>query len=328
MWSRVQRWFPGVSGLFAGALLLGVGLLAFVAWDQSYWWRLRDDYGFGWIVPLFVAFVVWDRWGKIAAAHAACVTAGSPRATGVARWALAGAAGAAFAGGALLFLLGSFYRAGAGPSSPGTLAITMGAVAMLLPLIFLHAPATEGARAARWWDDARVRLTALFLFPALVWLVSAPMVSAVETELKLLLLRKVVAVVAFVFVDVLGLPIEQQGNVLVLPTGRVGVEEACSGIRSLTACLFAGSFMAAVFVEGPVRKATVVVASMGFALFTNLLRGLFLTGWAYNYGSAAIEGTVHDVAGYAVLGITVAGLFLLVKLMELQRTPPADGAAS
>ena len=39
-----------------------------------------------------------------------------------------------------------------------------------------------------------------------------------------------------------------QGNVLALPTGNVGVEDACSGIRSLTGCLFAGSFLAAVFV--------------------------------------------------------------------------------
>ena len=62
----------------------------------------------------------------------------------------------------------------------------------------------------------------------LIWLVSAPMVSAMETQLNLALLRRVVVVVAFVF-DLLGVAIEQQGNILALPNGNVGVEDACSG---------------------------------------------------------------------------------------------------
>jgi exosortase len=166
----------------------------------------------------------------------------------------------------------------------------------------------------------------LFLFPVLVWLVSAPMVSAIESQLNLALLRRVVTVVAFVF-DTLGLPIEQQGNVLALPpvNGRpnnVGVEDACSGIRSLTACLFAGSFLAAVFVRRLWKKITLVVAAMLLAFLTNLGRSLFLTAWAYRYGHEAIEGTVHDVAGYAVLGLTVAGLLCLLPLLNLQLADP------
>ena len=47
------------------------------------------------------------------------------------------------------------------------------------------------------------------------------------------------------------------------------------------------------------------------ALVTNLARGLFLTGWALTYGPKAIEGTVHNVAGYAVQGVTVVGLLCL-----------------
>jgi exosortase len=148
------------------------------------------------------------------------------------------------------------------------------------------------------------------------------MVSAVENQLNLALLRRVVAVVAFVF-DSLGLPIEQQGNVLVLPPvdGRpnhVGVEDACSGIRSLTACLFAGSFLGAVFLDRLGRKIVLVGAAMVLAFLTNLGRSLFLTAWAYRHGHTAIEGTVHDVAGYAVLGVTVAGLLGLVPLLRLR----------
>jgi exosortase len=216
-----------------------------------------------------------------------------------------------------MFLLGSFYRAGAGTSQPGTLAITLGMAGIVLPLLFINAPESPQPSRSGLFSDARVRLSALFLFPVLVWLVSAPMVSAVETQLNLALLRKVVTVVAFVF-DVLGLPIEQQGNVLALPTGNVGVEDACSGIRSLTGCLFAGSFLAAVFLERLWKKIALVSAALLLAFLTNLGRSLFLTAWAYRHGPQAIEGTVHDVAGYAVLGLTVVGLLCLLPLLNLR----------
>ena len=322
-----QKLAAAVTGPFLAALLLGAGFLAFVAWDQSHWWRVKEDYGFGWLVPAFVAFAIYDRWPRITAAAAACGAPGSPRAAGWQKWLLGTAVGATLAFGVLMFLLGAFYRAGAGTSQPGTLAITLGAAGILLPLLWVNAPASPAPAPAGLRGDARLRLTGLFLFPVLVWLVSAPMVSAVETQLNLFLLRKVVTVVSTVF-DVLGLPIEQQGNVLVLPTGRVGVEDACSGIRSLTGCLFAGSFLAAVFLDRLWKKIALVVLAMLLAFATNLLRGLFLTGWAYRYGSGAIEGTVHDVAGYSVLGLTVVGLLCLLPIFNLKFAAGSSASAT
>jgi exosortase/archaeosortase family protein len=315
-----------VPGLFRAALGLAAGFMGFVAWDQSHWWSAKADYSFGWLVPAFVIFVVYDRWPKITAALAACAEAGSVRAKGWRAWVLGSLVGVALTLGAGFFLLGAFYRAGAGSSQPGTLAITLGMAGVVLPLLWLNAPESTEPVAGGFFADVRVKLTALFIFPVLVWLVSAPMVSVVENQLSLFLLHKVVSVVSFVF-DMLGLPLEQQGNVLVLPHGSVGVEDACSGIRSLTGCLFAGSFLAAVFVEKLWQKVTLVVAAMGFAFLTNLARGLFLTGWAYNYGANAIEGTVHDIAGYAVLGLTVAGLLCLLPIITL-KTGNSDAAAT
>lgn len=313
-----QQWREiagAVPGTFRAALALAAGFMGFVTWDQSHWWSVKEDYSFGWLVPAFVAFVVYDRWPKITAALAACAASGSMRVRGWRAWVLGSGVGLTLALGAGFFLLGSFYRAGAGSSHPGTLAITLGMIGVVVSLLWLNAPEAESPRAGGFLEDARVKLVAFFLFPVLVWLVSAPMVSIIEEQLRLFLLHKVVTVVAFVF-DMLGLPVEQQGNVLALPNGSVGVEDACSGIRSLTGCLFAGSFLAAVFVERLWQKVALVVAAMGFAFVTNLARGLFLTGWAYSYGPKAIEGTVHDVAGYAVLGLTVVGLLCLLPVIN------------
>ena len=112
-------------------------------------------------------------------------------------------------------------------------------------------------------------------------------------------------------------------QVLVLPEvvpgqrNEVGVAEACSGIRSLTGCLFAGSFLAAVFLEKLWKKTLLVGMAAVFAFGMNIVRALFLTGWAYRHGSDAIHN-VHDIAGYAVLGLTVAGLLCLLPLLNLK----------
>ena len=338
-----QKFVAAVPMPFAGALLVAFAFWGFVAWDQSHWWSTKEDYGFGWLVPAFVAFVIYDRWPKITAAAAACSAPGAPRVRGGMGVALAVLAYGLMAVGAALFLIGALYRAGAGPSFPGTLAVTLGTITLLLPLLFVNTP--DAAKvpgpphpAAGVFEDTRMRLVALFVFPVLVWLVSAPMVSVVEQNLSLFLLRKVTTVVFFTF-DLLGMPIEQQGNVLILPPvadgkpNQVGVAEACSGIRSLTACLFAGSFLASVFLEKLWKKIALVTASMLFAVFTNLLRGIFLTAWAYNYGHEAIEGFVHDAAGYAVLGLTVVGLLCLLPLFSLKisfsdEEEPSDPTAS
>ena len=177
----------------------------------------------------------------------------------------------------------------------------------------------------------------LFAFPALIWLLSAPLVSALEKSIRVFLLTQVTIVVFNLF-DLLGFEIERQGNVLILPMGHVGVEEACSGIRSLTACLFAGSFLAAVFLDRIWKKVALVGAAMVLAIITNLMRSVFLTFWAYENGSGAIDehwylpvigdiGSVHDVTGFAILGLTCIGLLCLLPIFNFKLDDMIDDEA-
>ncbi|HTQ32066.1 MAG TPA: exosortase/archaeosortase family protein [Opitutaceae bacterium] len=303
---------------FLAALAVALAFMGFLTVDQMHWWQMKPDYAFGWLVPAFVAYVVFDRWPKLREIFR---TAGpSPLPPGL-RAAVAVAAGLVLGCGLAIFLLGAFYRAGAGVTQPGSLALAIGFSGVLLGMIYFNSP--DGRlgkdRPATVWGalraDARLRAVALFLFPALIWMLSAPLVTAVENAVSLFLLHRVVAVVFTIF-NLLGYPIVQEANVLVLPHGQVGVIDACSGIRSLTGCLFAGSFLGAVFLDRFWKKILLIGAAMGFAFLTNLLRSLFLTGWAYAYGSDAIEGRLHDVTGFAVLGLTVVGLFCLLPLFH------------
>jgi len=67
---------------------------------------------------------------------------------------------------------------------------------------------------------------------------------------------------------------------------------------------------------------------MLFAFINNIFRSLFLTAWAYAKGPGGLDthvvlmgmdlGNVHDVTGWLVLGLTVIGLLILVKLFSIR----------
>ena len=314
---------PQIASLpvtFRCGLFLAVGFMAFTAWDQSYWWRLREDYRYGWLVPLFIAYLIYDRWPQVVAqarpaeGAVADTIGGKPWSARLAPL----AAALSLVGGGTLFLAGAFYKTAAGTTHLSTFAITLGMAGTVLAAIYFLAPTSADSLQQRVND--RRRMVRLFLFPTLIWLLSAPLLSSIENNLNLFLMRQVTSSVFFVF-DRLGLPLEQQGNVLVLPTGSVGVEEACSGIRSLTGCLFAGSFLAAVFLRSRWKQAALILASLLFAFLANLLRSIFLTSWAYHFGARAIEGTIHDLTGYGVLGLTVAALLCLLPVLDRRKGP-------
>jgi exosortase len=328
------RILEGISGRFMAAIVLALVFALFVTLDQTHWWQIRSDYAFGWLVPILVGYVVHERWGRIRAIFAN--PGARPMAPGMS-CVVDAAAAAVFAAGLGVFLLGALYRAGAGSTQPGSLALAAGFAGVTIGLVYFNAPdGRVGTCCPSVWGtlrcDARLRAAALFLFPALVWMLSAPLVTAVENAVSLFLLRKVVTVV-FTLFSFLGYPLVQEGNVLVLPHGRVGVADACSGIRSLTACLFAGSFLAAVYLDRLWAKMLLIASAMALAFATNLLRSLFLTGWAYAFGSDAIEGTLHDATGFAVLGLTTLALFCILPLFKRSNwerwlglyEPPGEG---
>lgn len=299
-----RKMIAGVSAPLAYAVIVALGFMAFTAWNHSHWWMLKDDYVFGWLAPFFAGYVFYERWPQLvtvsAKSYAASADGGLIR---VAAW-------LAVLGGAAIFLFGALMLAAAGASYPASLGLSLGTAGVTLGLVTVtaYSEGMDGRAAGR-----------LFVFPALVWLVSAPMISVIENALSVFLLGKITSVVFFVF-ESLGMAIEQQGNVLVLPTGEVGVAEACSGIRSLMGCLFAGSFLGAMCFEERWKKITLFVAATAFALMMNLIRSLFLTGWAYQYGPQAIEGRFHDWTGFGVIGVTTIGLLGLTQVLNWKVT--------
>jgi exosortase len=161
-----------------------------------------------------------------------------------------------------------------------------------------------------------ISLTALFL-----WLLVAPLPNGTYARLTLSLQNGVTGAV-FHALHLFGIPARQHGNMIELATTTVGVEEACSGIRSLLSCVCAGFFFAAWQLRRTGSRIVLIGVAPLLALGMNFLRSLLLTLMA-NSGKD-ITGFWHDATGYAILGITAAILAWLAIVLETDK----DVAAS
>lgn len=172
----------------------------------------------------------------------------------------------------------------------------------------------------------RVRLIP-FNWPVLtalgLWLLAAPIPPGTYARLTLTLQGWVTSGV-LEGLHILGVPARQIGNVIELANTSVGVEEACSGIRSLLSCVYAGFFFAAWLVRRPGRRAALLVIAPLLALVMNFARSFTLTLMA-NAGHD-ITGFWHDATGYAILGLTALILAGLSAAMS-PAAPPEQPSA-
>ena len=162
-----------------------------------------------------------------------------------------------------------------------------------------------------------ISLTAIVL-----WALSAPIPPGTYSRLTLGL-QGFVASNVLHSLHFLGIPARQTGNIIQLVGTTVGIEEACSGIRSLLSCLYAGFFFAAWQVRSVAGRTLLIVLAPLLAIVMNFIRSLSLTLMA-NAG-VRIEGFWHDATGFAILGLTalLLGLLALALGPRTQLPPPA-----
>jgi len=143
-------------------------------------------------------------------------------------------------------------------------------------------------------------------FPICFFLIAVPWPTHLETPLIQGLTRANVGA-TIECVGWLGIPASQHGNVIEVSTGTVGVNEACSGIRSFQTSLMISLFWGELY--GLCLRRRLLLLPVGFiaAFVLNLCRTSLLVSVAWKNGIAAIDSW-HDSAG---LTISVACSLLL-----------------
>lgn len=149
----------------------------------------------------------------------------------------------------------------------------------------------------------------LLLFPLgyLVFMCPFPPVFADELSFRL---KQWVIHASLSAAGAIGIPVVRDGMKLHLTTGSVSIEDPCSGLRSLIAILALGTLLAYFARGGPVRRSLLVLSAIPVAVVANWVRITTIV-LAANFVSVEVgTGIVHDVSGYLLFAVNVAGLLI------------------
>ena len=156
-----------------------------------------------------------------------------------------------------------------------------------------------------------------FPFPILFFLVAVPWPSGLENFVTQSLMRLNSATTVNLL-GLLGVPALQHGNVIEVGTGVVGIDEACSGIRSLQATLMISLFLGELYALTAWRRAFCVLAGFALAFAFNVGRTLLLTRVAAAKGISAVASW-HDPAGVTILVACFLCIWVLALLLKRPR---------
>jgi exosortase len=251
-------------------------------------WSVNPEYGFGWFVPPIAVVLFWLRWR---------------------------------------------CRPEPEPAPASTAAILLASVALLclLPLRLVE-EANPDWRRAFWYHGILLSLLSAgvfwhlggrpwarhFAFPICFLLTSVPWPVGLEVLVTQRMMRYVAAVTVEV-VGWLGIPAVRSGNVVEISTGLVGIDEACSGVRSLQTSVMIGFLLGEIYRLKASRRGWLLLGSVVLAFFINVGRTSTLT-WSASRQDFGRMNALHDAAGLAEVFLALAGIWTLAILLR-QKTP-------
>lgn len=235
-------------------------------------WSNDPQYSYGLVVPLLVAGLLLRRWQE-----AAAVQNVSPAAS---PWPLTIFCGLI----AFLYLPTRLIEESNPEWRPLQWVLTAATIGLTLFAVYFVA--------GKGW----LRQLA---FPILFFFVAVPWPSPVEQPI-IQGLSRLNAIMVVNVLSILNIPAMAHGNVIEVSTGVVGINDACSGIRSLQSSLMISLFLGEYYRFNWSRRLLLVPTSFVLAMILNLCRASLLTWIAAKKGVEAIA-QYHDEAGMTIL---------------------------
>lgn len=291
--SVARRWQIDAS-VRLGARWLGVaGVLAALLW--SYWpvissliseWRTDDNYSVGGLIPLVAIALLWTDRKTLAQ----CTVQPS-------LWGLA------------IIILALLERA-FGMVALFESAERYSLVVMIAGLVLLIG-GREIFRKTFW--------VLLFLF--LMVPLPGRVHNLVSGPLQLLATTGTVMTL-----ELLGITVVQEGHVMVVNDNlRIGVAEACSGLRMLTAFVAVAAGMAYIIQRPPWQKFILLCSSIPIAILCNWARAVVTVFLLIAVGSRFAEKFFHDFAGFAMMPLALLGLVVELRILSLLHIEDKNG---
>jgi exosortase D (VPLPA-CTERM-specific) len=133
---------------------------------------------------------------------------------------------------------------------------------------------------------------------------------SVSAEMQLLSSK-----LGMILISLLGVQASLDGNIIILPSARLEVADACSGLRYLFP-LVGFAFLIAMLLEDHFwKKATILLSSVPIAVVLNAGRIAMIAVLLDRFGIDTSTGSSHALEGFAVFFLCIVLLFLEVQLL-------------
>ena len=129
-------------------------------------------------------------------------------------------------------------------------------------------------------------------------------------------LQTVATVGSVSLLQALGVPVIAQGNVIITGETPLEVARACNGLSMLLSFI---TLIAAIVILVPrpwPERILLILSAIPIAVLTNIIR-IAITAVAYRWlGAEVAEAYAHDYAGYAMMPVALAMVWLELKVCE------------
>jgi len=122
-----------------------------------------------------------------------------------------------------------------------------------------------------------------------------------------------------VILHIVGVPSYREGNIIFLPSYRLEVNEACSGLRSLETLLALGALFGNLTLPGRIRPLILFLASVPIAIVVNIFRLVFTGVGAYAISPKLAESFLHELSGILVFVLALILMAILAGLLRWKR---------
>jgi exosortase len=235
-------------------------------------WSYDEDMGHGFFVPVIAAYIAWQKRDELFQSDL------KPNYLGL---------------GLLIFAGVQYYVA------------TLGAELFLARTAFIESLIGAVLFLGGW------KAVKILAFPLMLLFFMVPIPAVLYNRITFPLQIFASQVAEFVL-SLIGIPVLRDGNILELPSQKLSVVEACSGIRSLLSLTFL-SLVYSYFFETRVWIRTVLfIATIPIAIIANAGRVTF-TGILSEIRADLAHGFFHTASGWVIFMIA---LFILVSLHQ------------
>lgn len=149
-------------------------------------------------------------------------------------------------------------------------------------------------------------------FPLLLLAFMIPLPSVIYNQITFPL-QLFASAVAEKSLEVLNIPVLRDGNILELPSQKLSVAEACSGIRSLLSLSFLSLVYAYFFDRKVWMRWVLLIATIPIAIVANSAR-VTLTGVFSEIDPSLAEGFFHEAEGWVIF---IVALVILVVFHQI-----------